>query len=92
MTQWLSKVGRSALLVAALLFLCGFAAVQLLRKALQFQGVDPADKSIEFPIICGAILGGSAFVLVFTFEAISSGWRWLRGQKPTSSLTSEPAP
>ena len=59
---WMSNL---ALLVGALLFVCGFAAVQLLRKALQFQGVDPADKSIEFPIICGVILGGSALVLVF---------------------------
>ena len=85
MKAWFRKVGRSALLVFALLFTCGFAAVQLLRMALQFQGVDQADRSIKFPIVCGLILGGSAFTLVFVFEALGSGWRWLRGVKPAGT-------
>jgi hypothetical protein len=92
MKEWFRKVGRSSLLVAALLFVCGFAAVQLLRKALQFQGVDPADTSIEFPAVCGLVLGGSAFILVWVFEVIGSGWRWMRGIKPAGTMAAEPAP
>ena len=91
MKQWFSKVGRSALLVAAMLFVSAFAVVQLLRMALRIQDVDAGEQTLEFPIVCGLILGGTGFGLVFLFESMGSGWRWLSGGKPVNAPTSQSA-
>ncbi len=90
MSRWFKMVGKRALLVGLLLALGGFASIQLLRKALQFQGVD-ADTSLDVPIVSGLVLGGSGLVLVFVFEAIGAGWRWLRGQPPSGAPKTEAA-
>ena len=91
MSKWFTRVGRSALLVLAILFVAAFAVVQLLRMALRVQEIDTGEQTLEFPIVCGLILGGMGFVLVFVFEAIGSGWRWVRGQKPANAPASETA-
>ena len=90
MGRWFKMVGKRALLVGALLALGGFATIQLLRKALQFQAVD-VDTSLEAPILSGVILGGSGLVLVFVFEAIGAGWRWLRGTPSSTTPKTEAA-
>jgi len=80
MKCWFKTVGRSALLVGGGLTAAGFAMVQLLRLGLRSQGVVPTDSSLQLPIYCGLMLGGSGFFLVFFFETIGAGWRWLRGK------------
>lgn len=81
MKRWLTRVGKRALLVGALLTVAGFAAAKILIKALEIQGVE-AETSIEVPLIFGLILGGSGLVLVIVFELIGAAWQALRGRKP----------
>jgi putative exporter of polyketide antibiotics len=85
MKRWFIRVGKRALLIAAILTGSGFLAAQVLRKLLQAANIEPAEPEVS--LYFGVALGATGLVIVIILELLNTVWQGIRGTKPSDPAT-----